>query len=343
MRIRATLINVGLLFATLFLLFAGMEIAIRVTGLVSVKPTLPQIYQVSADSRLGYELRPSIRERAFRTTVTTNSVGLRTHVGENPDETARAIAVLGDSFTFGYGVEDSETLPARLQELFPSFRFLNAGVPGYELPQETAFYEDKVAPLKPQALILVFYFNDLHWHEPAVLDGEGNLREPGWTPEEEPDCRPIEEGILGYIPGRCWLDRHSALYVAAKKFVAMRQGQEDLRIQREEAREPDAKDPVTEEELTRYAAQLQAFTATLGDLPRLFVIWPDKLLHTESRPKLKEIAEANGFEVIDLYERFGNEARTLAWDTVHPHPDTIVEAAAFLKPAVEELLRATGY
>jgi hypothetical protein len=125
-----------------------------------------------------------------------------------------------------------------------------------------------------------------------------------------------------------------------KKFIAMRQGQEDLQVQREEAREPDAKDPVTEEEIAHYTEELRAFSVTLDALPRLFVIWPDKLLHTESRPRLKEIAETNGFTVIDLYERFGNEARTLAWDTVHPHPETIEEAAAFLQPAVEELLHA---
>jgi len=335
-RVRSPLINTGLLIGSLVLFFGGIEIGLRITGIVSVRPQPPQIYQRNANPHISYELKPNLKEKTFRTTVTTDEFGLRSHgVASNPN--APIVAVLGDSITFGYGVEDDETLPARLQELLPQYQFLNAGMPGYEIEQEAALYQTKIAPLNPSVLILVFYFNDLNWHKPAVLDDQGNLRPPDWIPENDPVCDPIEEGILGILPAKCWLDQHSAFYVAVKKFVTMRQGQKDLREQREEARKPGAEDPITQEQLDRYEEELRRFASSLDELPRLFVIWPDKLLHSESRPKIIEIAKQNGFEVRDLYELFGNEARTLSWDTVHPHPQTIMEAAEFLRNKVEEL------
>ena len=71
------------------------------------------------DPVLSYSLRENAsavhREADFQVTVHTNALGLR---GEPASRKKAAdtyrILVVGDSFAFGFGVEDDEALPARL-------------------------------------------------------------------------------------------------------------------------------------------------------------------------------------------------------------------------------------
>lgn len=48
-----------------------------------------------------------------------------------PDTRNCTIAAIGDSVTFGYGVNDAETWVNLLAREFPQVHFINAGVPGY--------------------------------------------------------------------------------------------------------------------------------------------------------------------------------------------------------------------
>ena len=68
----------------------------------------------------------------------------------------------------------------------------------------------------------------------------------------------------------------------------------------------------------------------------LFVIWPEKQLHLQSTVKLRAIAEKQDFQVLNLYEVFGNKPESLSWDTVHPSAKTIEEAANVTGAALEE-------
>jgi lysophospholipase L1-like esterase len=326
-------INIGLLLGSLVLFFAGTEAALRITGLQTTKPNPPRIYQASPVPEISYELKPGIRERAYRATVTTNSRGFR---GPEINREKPLIAVLGDSVTFGYGIEDAETMPAKLQELLPAFHVLNTAVPGYHMGQQLATYREKVMPLEPDALIIVYHFNDLI-EDTGWLDDQGVLRsEEDRAQARENRCDPIEYGILGLLPGRCWLDLHSAFYRAVKKFVNQRYGRELSVEQRVASRTNPFDDNVTEEELAAYARKLSELTILLPpSLPRLFVIWPERFLHFPSRPKIRAIAEREGFAVLDLYEFFGNEPEMLPWDQEHPSPKTTAETAAIIAAALE--------
>lgn len=93
----------------------------------------------------------------------------------------------------------------------------------------------------------------------------------------------------------------------------------------------------TDEQLDAYGKTLATFVKTLPrGMPRLFVIWPDKQLHLLSTPYLRDIAEIQGFEVINLYEVFGNKAESLSWDTVHPSAKTVEEAAGVIKAGLDQ-------
>ena len=316
--------------------FLVIEFGLRSTGLQTVAPNPPKIYQTSRDPRISYELIPNIQEKAFRNIVTTDSLGFRTNGERGTKNQERGtIAMLGDSITFGYGVADSETLPAQIAALLPEYQVLNGAVPGYQLIQQTATYETKIAPLEPAALILVFFFNDFT-SKTAWLDDTGILRDEGWVPAEQ-TCDPITTGILGYLPGKCWLDQHSAFYKAFKKLVNMRYMNEQLAEARVASQQNPEADDVTPEQLETYATQLDDLVVLLpADLPRLFVIWPDRKVRAVSRPVLRTIAEERGFTVVDLYDTFGNEVETLGWDTVHPSPQAIAKAAKIIAQEIKE-------
>jgi lysophospholipase L1-like esterase len=104
-------------------------------------------------------------------------------VSVRPAPGALRIAVLGDSFTFGTGLERDETLPAvleeRLSELFEDrdVEVMNCGVEGYNTVQEVVLLEERVARHEPHLALLCVYVNDAVTHtgsdndvaEPASL------------------------------------------------------------------------------------------------------------------------------------------------------------------------------
>ncbi|MHC1791357.1 GDSL-type esterase/lipase family protein [Solidesulfovibrio sp.] len=102
-------------------------------------------------------------------TVTTNAHGFR---GRRPAGPARSdnslrVLCLGDSFTYGVGVDDGQTFPAlleaSLQTRFPdrTVEVINAGVPFYDLIDELSYYRDKGRRLAPDVVVVQFYINDL--------------------------------------------------------------------------------------------------------------------------------------------------------------------------------------
>lgn len=340
MKIRDAAINLGLLFVTVVLFFGAIEVALRVTGIVTIKPNPPRIYQTSAVPDIGYELKPNISERAYRSTVTTNGLGFRS---AELDPAKPTLAFLGDSITFGYGLEDHETIPAHVAEKLPTWNVLNTAAPGYNLIQQTATYREKVKQLNPRAFVLIFHFNDVEevGLELGQLDADGILRPHGWTPEDAL-CSPTKKGILGMIPGKCWLDLHSALYKAVKKYANTRQGQSDREETERTASANLYDENVTPQNLSRYGEYLEKLRMQLPpDVPRLFVIWPERFLHFVARPQLRAIAEANGFRVLDLYEIFGNRAETLGWDSVHPSAETAAAGSEAIAAALEHFKMLT--
>ena len=333
--------NLLLMVASLTVFIGLVEVTLRVTGIQSTKrtpsPLLAKPYLQNSDiPGLGYELVPGFDDSAHFQDVTINSLGFR---GPELDDAKSTFAVIGDSIAFGYGVDDTETLPQRLRDAFVDYNVVNAGTPGYNLLQEALVYEHRVAALRPEALILVFYWNDLnHDKYPPYVDDLGVLRPHGWTPADI-ECRPLDRGIMNYLPGKCWLDLYSTFYLALKKVINLRYSQQKAASDRQNAQQGALEDPVTPEQIDAYATELDQLISVLPeDLPRLFVIWPDRYIHDVSLPLLMAAAESRGFTVVNLYESIGNDFEVLSWDYTHPNGNALLEASGEVVEALRSII-----
>ncbi|WP_243312794.1 GDSL-type esterase/lipase family protein [Fundidesulfovibrio agrisoli] len=112
-------------------------------------------------------------------TVTTNSQGLRATRELAPAGSgAVRVLCLGDSFTFGVGVNDSEAYPAQLEAMlrakYPGreIEVVNAGMPFFDVVDELDYWEQKGRALKPDLVICQFYYNDVQ-----TMNGESFRRE----------------------------------------------------------------------------------------------------------------------------------------------------------------------
>ncbi len=120
---------------------------------------------------LGFLLEPRTEWRHatgdFDVQVSTNSLGLRGPevIVPKPSERYRVLA-LGDSFTFGWGVELDDAWPARMaRELLAtgerSLEVVVAGVPGWSPLQQFVFLEQRGLALQPDLVLWQLCTNDL--------------------------------------------------------------------------------------------------------------------------------------------------------------------------------------
>ncbi|MEM7424653.1 MAG: hypothetical protein AAF441_01050 [Pseudomonadota bacterium] len=142
---RTFLINIVTTTISVIVCVGIIEAGLRIYYYGSLTPFIggPKLYR--PDRQVGFSLNPNLNSSqqrvAFIVPVTTNSLGLR---GPEPGDKAGRfrIAVLGDSHTFGSGLRDEETLPARLElELNAQsgsniFQVVNAGSPAHSTVQE---------------------------------------------------------------------------------------------------------------------------------------------------------------------------------------------------------------
>ena len=133
------------------------------------KATLRDIITPHPDNNLIYHLRPHVETEFQGVPVETNSCGMRGpeySASYNPQR--YRIALLGDSFAFGWGVEENETFAHIMQQELNrlalqsgiEFEVLNFGVPGYSTFQQVALYKENAERFNPDAIFVFFVTND---------------------------------------------------------------------------------------------------------------------------------------------------------------------------------------
>jgi len=162
--LKTALQNAAIVLVATLISLAGIEICLRVWGPEVV--ALGDIYVFYRyDPVLGWDNLPNahgyLTRAEYSTEVSNNSLGMRdVEIGaKRPGE--YRVAFLGDSFTWGVGVSYGERFTEVAGKLDPGIRPLNFGVSGFS-PVQYLFQLDRVFPLKPDYVVLVFCLgNDL--------------------------------------------------------------------------------------------------------------------------------------------------------------------------------------
>lgn len=187
--LRRYYLNILVLFATFFLLLFFLEVMTRalvpqatVTQILSISP---KVFRSS--DYLPWQLLPNASDTfsdaqgEFSTTVTINSLGLRDDdtpidyifEGKKKSVTQETILVMGDSTTYGFGVEQNETY-AQLLEMQLPFQVLNAGyASGYSLDTYYLYLLHEGLTFKPRYVIIglsiandILDFSKNEWKSP---------------------------------------------------------------------------------------------------------------------------------------------------------------------------------
>jgi lysophospholipase L1-like esterase len=170
---RGILINLSLIIiSTLFALFLS-EVALRLLGFhpLYVSPERDRFWKY--DALLGWAHQPGqegvFETPQFRTNVRINENGLRDrfHSYKRQGDIKR-ILVLGDSFAWGYGVEESERF-SQLLEKSLDVEVINAGVSGYSTDQELLWYKNEGIKYETDLVILVLAGNDVGDNERQIV------------------------------------------------------------------------------------------------------------------------------------------------------------------------------
>lgn len=198
----------------------------------------------------GYGVRanePLVRMRHrmpgdYDVTVTTNSAGMRGpreySVAKPPG--VKRVLILGDSFMFGFGVEDDEVASSVLERLLNEragavrYEVINLSVSGFGQAEELATYQMRGRAYTADIVVVAYFDNDVGNNIVAGLYdrvGEAAARRNART--FLPGVRAQE--LLYSLPPIRWLFEHSAawnmvrkqLSAVVQKRLILRQGQQN--------------------------------------------------------------------------------------------------------------------
>jgi hypothetical protein len=177
--IRQYAVNLLVFAVASILALIAAEIAIRLFASVPpAQSTLRTFTQY--DPELGWKGTPGAKgvytTENFSIPVSLNSGGWRDDEPSSPRSGAshapefndapstgrRTIALLGDSYAWGFGVQREEMIADRLESLLPGWEVINYGVPGYGTDQELILLRRLLAEQVPTTVVVqVSLLNDL--------------------------------------------------------------------------------------------------------------------------------------------------------------------------------------
>ena len=231
--VRAWMGRLGLVVASCAVTLGLLEIPLHLLPAWSRATTRDERFAFSPyrpDGRLGFTLRPGVRVRHvdqdFSVSVAVNALGMRgPERGESKPVGTTRVLLLGDSFAFGWGVEQEEAFGARLERLLTErvgpVEVLPAAVPGWSTDQQFIYLRTQGLALHPDLIILATSENDLT----ELSLNRLTLADDRLPVRVEPMWRMVDAtGRMRYIgtgraalprepwPGETWLQDHSLLY-----------------------------------------------------------------------------------------------------------------------------------
>jgi lysophospholipase L1-like esterase len=123
------------------------------------------IKRQSASPAIGHEHTPGTRAHLMGADVAISSQGLRDReFSATPPPGRTRILMLGDSLTFGWGVEGHQTYSKRVENMLlksgRDVEVINTGVGNYNTEMEVAYFLERGAKFKPHYVVLNYFIND---------------------------------------------------------------------------------------------------------------------------------------------------------------------------------------
>ena len=347
--------NIALAVVSTGLLLFLIEMVLRVTEVVPAR-TLeyadPTLWRTNVGPLKPGQTFTDRFKRELPYQVTVNHLGLRGR-DMSPTKTPGVVRVLclGDSYTFGAYVYDSETWPAQLEEVLKErdagreFEVVNAGISGFTIVDELDFLKEHGLDLQPDVVVLAFVLNDL-----ADLTRRVSSREMLKRASEE-----AAASALGPVKARL---RQTAIYngLFMLKAYFRRMSGSDPTIQEVDIRHLLQKeyDARTLELFEQYRRHLVAMKTLLDQrkIPLVLMIFPyweqvSQGASDEAQRRLVAIASESGVTPLDLlpsYRRHDPRGRKffhMPWDH-HPSARGYRRAARDLANLLSPLLPGGG-
>jgi len=322
-----------LVFMATALTLVGVEVLVRIfwnrlNGQAIIPLTL-KTHRFTANPLMGYELVPrsvSFEDNAWYR-INQDGIRDRDFSLAKPPGTFR-IAAVGDSCTFGLGLELEDTWPKQLERELrktrPHVEVINFGVMGYNTPQEAERIQDKVLKYSPDLILIGYSLNDI-----GVLSRQRTLLA-------------TYKGYDSYLTsGNALLDRflpHSKTYMLIKNRLFLKKTEAARPQYSKDGRKLIQKgykryffdayqEPENWQILNAAFAKIRALTQP--QIPVLFVIHTelkemDPYLFTEIHEIVKKLCHDHGFSVLDpLADMLAYKARDLRISKANVHPNAL--------------------
>lgn len=276
----------------------------------------------------------------FKVNVTINSLGMRDYEHKITKNDAKRILVLGDSFTYGYGVELDETYSKVLElelnnDAKRQYEVLNAGyASGYSPDTYLLYLKKEGIEFRPDIVIVGFTIgNDItDLFKNRVIEDKESIRivsEDYYVDEDNRLRKPSYYKKSGPI---AFLNSNSHFFIFAKNnFVSIRGGVD--KFFQKQSKNNDVYDVEYDEELKGKWDEVEKIFAEMialaeGNSAKLIVVliprkiqvydenWEDYSTHssyevdrTKPQKLFMGICARNSIECIDLYPAFKKEAK----------------------------------
>ncbi|MFK7773975.1 MAG: SGNH/GDSL hydrolase family protein [Saprospiraceae bacterium] len=156
--------NIGAMLLSTFMMLLVCEGIVRLVEPQQLAPVKfmydKEIGLIHVPHLKGVEYRP----KNYNIKFTNGEDGFRiTHKGELPNFVNKKIMFIGDSFTYGKGVNDQETFAYELQQALirDSVEIINAGVEGRGTDHALRSYQFYKEKYQPNTVIYFAHYNDL--------------------------------------------------------------------------------------------------------------------------------------------------------------------------------------
>jgi lysophospholipase L1-like esterase len=154
-----------LLIITIIICLTLILLTKNIVNNASTAPS-PNYMCLEIDPYIGWDATPSCQKNhtneEFNTTIIINNQHARSSKEYSLYSEKYRIAFIGDSFTWGYGVNENERFTDLLQQkLGDKYDIMNFGIPGYTAEQELLKLKRDVMKFRPKMVIINFYYNDI--------------------------------------------------------------------------------------------------------------------------------------------------------------------------------------